>query len=249
VDAPETNSSGLAALAGTPVPARQFGYDQVYRLLRRALLTQQIPPDTRMVEVELAERLGVSRTPVREALRRLESDGFVIRGSGGGLVSVGMTPAEVDDIFRIRGELDRLAARLSSQRATSQDWESVQGQVSAMDLAIASHGQASEEFNDRHLAVHASIYRLAFGPRLAGTLSNHVLHYTAIAADLSYARPDRTLPAVAQHVSLIAALASRNPDRAAAAADEHVQRSAHDATTAEEGPSRSGTVLAQWITG
>lgn len=107
-----------------------------------------------------------------------------------------------------------------------------------MDLAIASHGQASEEFNDRHLAVHASIYRLAFGPRLAGTLSNHVLHYTAIAADLSYAMPDRTLPAVAQHISLIAALASGDPVRAAAAADEHVQRSAHDAARAETGIGR-----------
>ena len=227
----DTNDNGLTGLDGAAVRIRQFGYDQVYRLLRRALLTQQITPGTRLVEVDVAKRLGVSRTPVREALRRLESDGFVIRGRGGGLEAVAMTQTEVEDIFLIRGELDRLAARLACLRATPPDWDIVRAQVAEMDRAILSHGQGSEEFNNLHLAVHAAIYRLAFGPRMAGTLSNHVLHYTAIAADLSYARPDQTLPAVAQHDSLIAAIASGDPARAATAADEHVQRSAHDATT------------------
>jgi DNA-binding GntR family transcriptional regulator len=222
--------NGLAALDVEQVLTRQFGYEQVYRLLRRALLTQQIPPGTRLVEVEVAQRLGVSRTPVREAMRRLESDGFVIRGRGGGLEVATITPTEVDDIFLIRGELDRLAATLASQRGTPDDWNGVRDQIRAMDRVIVSHGQASEEFNERHLDVHASIYRIAFGPRLAGTLGQHVLHYTAIAADLSYAQPDRTLPAVAQHDHLITAIASGDPTRAAAAATEHVQRSANDAT-------------------
>jgi DNA-binding GntR family transcriptional regulator len=235
-----TAPSGLAALNISPVRTRQFGYDQVYRVLRRALLTQQIPQGTRLFEAEVADRLGVSRTPVREAMRRLESDGFVIRGRGGGLEATRMTPTEVDDIFLIRGELDRLAATLASQRGTPQDWDSIRDQVHAMDSAIISYGQTSEVFNERHLAVHASIYRIAFGPRLAGTLSNHILHYTAIAADLSYAEPHRTLPAVAQHDHLLTAIASGDPARAAAAAAEHVQRSARDATKASTPPEGNG---------
>jgi DNA-binding GntR family transcriptional regulator len=231
--------SGLAALNVSPVRTRQFGYDQVYRLLRRALLTQQIPQGTRLLEAEVADRLGVSRTPVREAMRRLESDGFVIR-SRGGLEATRITPTEVDDIFLIRGELDRLAATLASQRGTPQHWDSVRDQVHAMDSAIVRYGQTSEEFNERHLAVHASIYRIAFGPRLAGTLGNHILHYTAIAADLSYAEPDRTLPAAAQHDHLLIAIASGDPARAAAAATEHVQRSARDATKASTPPEGNG---------
>jgi len=230
-------ADALAGLAGSPVAARSYGYgygygyDQVYRLLRRALLTQQIPPGTRLVEIDVANRLGVSRTPVREALRRLESDGVVIRGRSGGLEAAVMTPGEIDDVFLIRGELDRLAARLSCTRATAADWEQVRADVAAMDRTINEHGKASDEFNDHHLEVHAAIYRLAFGARLAGVLSNNVLHYTEIAADLSYAVPDRTLPAVAQHERLVGELSSGDPERAAAAADEHVQRSAHDATT------------------
>lgn len=247
MDAADTDASatrmagnGRAALNISPIEARRFGYDQVYRLLRRALLTQQIPPGTRLVEVEVAELLGVSRTPVREAMRRLESDGFVIRGRGGGLEATKMTPTEVDDIFLIRGELDRLAATLASGRGAPEDWDGVRAQVDAMDRAIIGHGQASEEFNECHLAVHASIYRIAFGPRLAGTLSNHVLHYTAIAADLSYAQPDRTLPAVAQHNYLLTEIASGNSVRAAAAAAEHVRRSAHDAAHGSAEPENSG---------
>lgn len=219
----------LAALGGSTLAARTFGYDQVYRLLRRALLTRQVAPGTRLVEVEVAARLGVSRTPVREALRRLQSDGVVVRGRGGGLEAAVMAPSEVGDVFLVRGALDRLAARLASERATSADWEVVRAEVRAMDGAIAGHGQGSDEFNDRHLEVHASIYRLAFGPRLAGVLSNNVLHYMEIGADLSYAVPATTLPAVSQHERLIAELASGDPERAEAAADEHVRRSAHDA--------------------
>ncbi len=125
-------AEGLAGLDGSPVAARSYGYDQVYRLLRRALLTQQIPPGTRLVEIDVAGRLGVSRTPVREALRRLESDGVVIRSRSGGLEAAVMTPGEIDDVFLIRGELDRLAARLSCTRATAQDWEQVRADVAAM---------------------------------------------------------------------------------------------------------------------
>lgn len=222
-------TDGLGALGGSMLAARAFSYDQVYRLLRRALLTSQIPAGTRLVEVEVAARLGVSRTPVREALRRLESDGVVVRRRSGGLEAAAMASSEVGDVFLIRSSLDRLAAGLASERASSSDWDRVRAEVASMDRAIAEHGQASEEFHDHHLEVHASIYRLAFGPRLAGVLSSNVLHYMEIAADLSYTVPARTSPAVSQHERLIAELASGDPRRAEAAADEHVRRSAHDA--------------------
>jgi DNA-binding GntR family transcriptional regulator len=222
-------------LAVTRVTARDFGYDQVYRSLRRALLSQAILPGTRLVEVDLAAGLGVSRTPVREALRRLESEGIVIRGHGGGLEAVLLTSAEVADAFLIRTEIERLAARLASQRANAADWDEVRGRVATMELAIVDHGKTSDEFKDRHLEVHASIYRLAFGDRMAKVLSNNVLHYSDIAADLSYnSVPDRSLDPGPQHYLLIAELASGDPARAAAAAVEHVRRSAMDAGAAPD---------------
>lgn len=222
-------ADGLGALGGSAQAVRAFSYDQVYRLLRRALLTHQIAAGTRLVEVDVAARLGVSRTPVREALRRLESDGVVVRRRAGGLEAAAMAPSEMGDVFLIRSVLDGLAAGLASERASGSDWDRVRAEVAAMERAIAEHGQASDQFHDHHLAVHASIYRLAFGPRLAGVLSSNVLHYTEIAADLSYTDPARTSPAVSQHERLVTELASGDPRRAEAAADEHVRRSARDA--------------------
>lgn len=221
---------GLAGLSGRPALVRAFSYDQVYRLLRRALLTRQVASGTRLVEVEVAARLGVSRTPVREALRRLESDGVVVRRHGGGLEAAAMPPSEVRDLFLVRGALDRLAARLASERAAESDWDPVRAAVAAMGAAITEHGQVSEQFHDHHLAVHAAIYELAFGPRLAAVMRGSVLHSVEIAADLSYSVPATTSPA-AQHERLVAELACGDPQRAEAAADEHVRRSERDATS------------------
>lgn len=224
-----SNGFGLAQLGEDPLQPRRFGYDQVYRLLRRALLTRRIAPGTRLVEAELAARLGVSRTPVREALRKLEADGFATRARGGGLEASLISPDEVGDLFLVRGELDRLAARLSSERAKPADWDEARRQVALLEQAGVTAGVGSEVFNDLHLAVHAAIYTLAFGARFAGLLNAHVLQYLEAAAELSYATPTVTAPAGDQHAALIDALSSGDVNQAMAAADEHVRRSASDA--------------------
>ena len=227
-----SDGSGLAQLDEDLLQPRQFGYDQVYRLLRRALLSRRIPPGTRLVETELAARLGVSRTPVREALRKLEADGFASRARGGGLEASLISPEEVSDLFLVRGELDRLAARLASERAKPADWDDVRRQVALLGQAGVTQGVGSEVFNDLHLSVHAGIYTLAFGARFAGLLNAHVLQYLEAAAELSYAAPTVTSPAGDQHAALIDALSSGDVQLAMAAADEHVRRSASDADRA-----------------
>lgn len=226
---------GLGSFVETPLQPRRFGYDEVYRLLRRALITRRIAPGTRLVESELATQLDVSRTPIRDALRRLESDGFVTRARGGGLEASQISAEEIRDLFLVRGELDRLAARLAAERAKPDDWEPIQAQVARLQQVGAGSGVGSEAFNDLHLSVHASIYAIAFGPRFAGLLTAHVLQYLEAAAEFSYAAPSVTLPAGEQHQRLIAALSSGDANVAMAAADEHVRRSASDADHASRG--------------
>ena len=228
--APEPGPPGLEVLSKQQIlEPRRFGYEQIYRLLRRALLTRRIPAGTRLLESELAARLGVSRTPVREALRKLEGDGFATRARGGGLEVSIISLDEISDLFLVRGELDRLAARLACDRAKSHDWEAIRSQVARMQEAGVRSGVGSEAFNDLHLSLHASIYTIAFGARFAGLLNSHVLQYLEAAAELSYASPIETLPAGDQHSQLIDALASGDTLKAMTAADEHVSRSAFDA--------------------
>lgn len=224
----------LTGLGGSRIRARAFGYEEVYQALQRALLSEQIPAGTNLTEGVIAEQLSVSRTPVREALRRLESEGFARRVKGGGLAAVRIAPQEVGDIFLIRGELDQLSARLAAERSRPDDWHAVHALLAGMEQAIATDGLSSEAFRTVHLALHTAIYELAFGPRLAVFLDTHVLKYLEVAAELSYVRPDPMTPAVQQHATLVAAIASGDPSAAAAAAAAHVQRSASDASSAQQ---------------
>lgn len=224
-------SPGLGGVDALPVEMRRHTYDHVYRTLRRALATGQIPEGTRLVETELAERLGVSRTPVRDALRRLESDGFAERRRGG-LWSRAIGPADIEDLFLIRGRLDELAAQLACERAEPEQWSEPRSLIIAMDRAAAEHGQASEEFGDAHMAFHTSIYRIAFGVRFAGFIGDHLLQYIEVAADLSYREPELTLPVVDQHEQLLAELVAGDVSRAVDAARAHARRGATDAQSA-----------------
>lgn len=224
--------TGVRGVKALPIQTRRKTYDQVYRALRHALITGQIPEGTHLVETELAAQLGVSRTPVRDALRRLEVDGFAGRGSAGGLWSRGIAVDDIEDLFLMRTEMEKLAARLACERAKPGSWDEPRSLITAMGRAIDEFGVGSEEFGVAHLAFHASIYRIAFGSRFAGLMDNYLLQCLDVAAELSYRDPQATLPAVEQHQALLAELSSGNVARAVAAAEAHVNRSAHDAQRA-----------------
>jgi DNA-binding GntR family transcriptional regulator len=228
-----TEDTGLGVLGKLRAQQRRTTYEHVYRTLRRALATGRIPEGTHLIETELAAQLGVSRTPVRDALRRLESDGFAERRSPGGLWARAIGTDGIENLFLVRQELDKLAARLACERAKPEDWDEPRALIAAMGQAIETYGLPSEEFSEAHLAFHTSIYRIAFGARFAGLLDNHLLQYLEIAADLSYRDPARTRPAVEQHEELLAELAAGDVDRAMAAAEAHVRRGASDAQGAQ----------------
>jgi DNA-binding GntR family transcriptional regulator len=147
----------------------------VYEHLRRALLTGQLVAGDRLVELELAESLGVSRTPVREALRRLEGDGFVQRDGPRGVVALGLEPEDVDDIALVRVEIDTLAARLARQRATPEQWDDMAGFVARMRAA-----DDPDVLDDLHRSFHRAIFAAAFRPRMLAVLEQHILQHLEV---------------------------------------------------------------------
>jgi DNA-binding GntR family transcriptional regulator len=219
--------------ASLPPIVTVHAYDHVYRLLRHSIVSRSMVPGTRAVEAALAEQLHVSRTPVRDALRRLEGDGLLVRRNGG-LEVVDISTEEIDDIFRVRGELDRLAARLACERGVEADWRELRLLVDALAPAIGNFGISSYEFSQAHEAVHAAIYRIAFAPIVASMLSDRLLGLVDIAEELSYTADGPEEPVVAQHVELVDALSGGNVERAMAAADRHC-REAEEAARAGAG--------------
>lgn len=95
--------------------------EQVAQRIRGQIADGSLRPDTRLVEQDLADSLGVSRVPVREALRRLETEGFVTRLPRRGVVVASMTRTDVEDLFDVREALEVQAVRLATRRATPEE--------------------------------------------------------------------------------------------------------------------------------
>jgi DNA-binding GntR family transcriptional regulator len=98
----------------------------VFERLRVAISSGELRPQQRLVEQHLAHELGVSRTPIREALRRLEADGYVLTAPGGGLVVVDHLSEDIQEIYEIRQALEGEAVRLAAERAAPQDLATIE---------------------------------------------------------------------------------------------------------------------------
>src|SRR3990172_10428419 len=107
------------ALLGPP-PVRETISSAVYRQLREAILSGRIPMGTRINELELALDWRISRTPIRDALRRLEAEGLVEGAPGRGMIVPVLSRVDVDELYALREGLEGMAARLAAERATPQ---------------------------------------------------------------------------------------------------------------------------------
>lgn len=197
----------------------------VYKELRHRLVTGEIEPGTRLVELDLAADLGVSRTPIREALRRLESDGFVQRMPEGGIVASPMGPDDIGDIGLLRVEIEGVAAKLAVARATSRDWARLRALV---DAFLEVDDTDEEGLNAAHLAFHRAMYEIAFSPRLHGFLENYLLPYLELSFNTGTTSPQHSHR---QHLSLLRALSSGDAERAVTASRDHAKSGARVATT------------------
>jgi DNA-binding GntR family transcriptional regulator len=204
----------LAALA----PRHQrLSYEVVYQELRRAILDGTVPSGTRLVELELAEQLQVSRTPVREALRRLESDGFAQRvGGASGLVVTPSGPDDLGDIGLLRIEVDGLAARLAAARGSRRDWDELSRRIETLRVA-----RDSNELSESHLGIHRAIYAIAFSPRMSGFVENQLLAYIEVSVSVGPGYEEDPEGSYRQHLQLFRALSSGSVERAVAAARDH----------------------------
>ena len=204
-------------------------YEATYATLRRELLGDVIGPGARLREIELSERLNVSRTPVREALRRLESDGFVERTSSGGLVATSSSLDDLGDLGLLRIEVDGLAARLAAARGTDDEWANAFFLVSQLRTAADD-----AELAHAHRLLHREIYAIAFSPRLAALYNGNLLPYIEEVVNVGPGRGADPEGAFRQHLELVRVLSSGDPEAAAVAAREHAASGVRYAKTTSE---------------
>lgn len=201
-----------------PVPLRQ----SVYETLVDLVVSAELGPGQHLVETDLARQLGVSRQPVREALHRLEAEGWVdLRPSQGAFVHV-PTDREVDDLLHVRELLEVETARLAARTATPEQvkelrqiWEDGRAAAKADDVSAAVA---------RNNAFHAAVAGIAGNTVLAdltGIVGNRVRWYYRLVA------PARRHGSWAEHGELIDAIEAHDEHRAVLIARRHTERTLH----------------------
>lgn len=192
------------ALTGQP---KVLG-DAVYQSLSRALKRGQIPTDTSLVEADLARAMEVSRTPVREALRRLEQDGLVVAANGRGYV-VADRMADVEHVFLMRARLEGLAAMLAAEQITLPELEILKGLQAEMESLVESSPVDGERLSGLNYQFHDRITTAARSPRLANLINRLHPEYVSHQVVKFYDQEER-LQSVSQHQGVLAALWNRD---------------------------------------
>ena len=112
------------------IPVKLDGYkplrEIVFETLRDAIINQVLRPGERLMEIQLAEEMGVSRTPVREAIRKLELEGFVVMVPRRGVYVAGISMKDIHEVFEVRSALEALAASLAAERITEEELEEME---------------------------------------------------------------------------------------------------------------------------
>lgn len=188
-----------------------------YRHLLGEIRSGALPPGARLRETDLAVRLGISRTPVREAIRQLEADGLVVHQPRQGATVRRLDYAEVIELYEMRAVLEGTAARLAARAAS----EIELAELSALhaDLAAAPAGAQARELNRQF---HRTLIDAAKNRFLVKTMS--ALQKTMlILGPTTLADPTRAADAVAEHAKVLAALQDRDELAAEQAMRSHVE--------------------------
>lgn len=202
-----------------PVVRQSLG-EVVYERLLSAILSGQLVGGDELSEVNLAEQFGVSRTPVREALNRLASDGLVENGRNRRATVRTVTREMVIEIYQVRQCLESGAARLAAERIDPSELARLDAMAAAVRPTSATIDQEQALTFDAEL--HGSIARHCGNRKLAEEVRRYT-NFVPILQRLAGRRDDRLLLAYEQHLRIMDALRAHDGPAAAEAMSSHIQ--------------------------
>jgi DNA-binding GntR family transcriptional regulator len=193
--------------------------EQVTNLVRRMILTGDLRPGQRLVEERLAKRIGTSRTPIREALHRLEQENLVERPSKGGYTVRPMSVREVEDVIGVRAALESYAVELAARSITPDQLARLEKNVEEYQAALGK--KQMKRLVELNTDFHGMLYQIADSQlltRLATDLAEVLYRFrVSLLGDLESAA--RSLKG---HRRMLAAIREGDADRAARACREHI---------------------------
>lgn len=197
--------------------------DRAYTALREDIIEWRLSPGSVLAEVEQSERLGISRTPLREALGRLSAEGLTVAG-GRGLVVAGISLEDIDELFEFRETLECQAASLAAKRGDPSVFFALQEEFLDAPRLLAVGDRARHDYyalvEKLDEAVDAAISNAYLVQAMRG-LRVHLVRVRRLASDDTA----RLTAAATEHAAIAEAIAQRNPRLAHAATTLHLHRS------------------------
>jgi DNA-binding GntR family transcriptional regulator len=196
------------------IPARTDYVDEVYKALLDAITTGALAPGERVTQDELAEKLNVSRSPILQALRVLKKEGLFEEAPGRGLLVSRLDPSRISHLYRVRGAMDALAARLAAERKAQ------------IPLALIDEGRAAaaggniRDLIDADIAFHKSIYVASGNPYIVDTTALHWVHLRRVMGAVLQNRAGRA-DIWDEHASIASAIHAGDGDLAAKLSEAH----------------------------
>ncbi|MBC8447458.1 MAG: GntR family transcriptional regulator [Chloroflexi bacterium] len=204
-------------------PQRCSLADEVTERLRQAILSGQLAPGQKLRENVLAESMSVSRGPIREALRRLEREGLVIRRHNRSAFVARLSRHDLDEVYSLRLALERLAVQLAIRNsAAKEEVAEMQATIDTM-AAYIERGITEQEAAELDMRFHDALYRASHHQRLQDSWATlrpqvHILLLSRNVAD-----PDFRDQAVGGHQEVLDAIRNGDEARATAIIEQHLQ--------------------------
>lgn len=188
-----------------------------FEILIAAIEKGELLPGERLQETRLAEQFGLSRTPIREALHRLETLGLAEPGPKRGLIVANISYERLRQLFAVREGLERIAIQLAVAAASDEEIALLQNMVD-VEQTITD----SQALHDHNRLFHRQIYRSTHNPYLNEMLDNLRIHLSLLRGT-TYALPERAEEAKSEHQAIVDALARHDLLAAQEAACQHIR--------------------------
>ena len=193
--------------------------DVVFNTLRQAILKGELAPGERLMEIQLAERLGVSRTPIREAIRKLELEGLVLMIPRKGAEVAKISEKSLRDVLEVRRSMEELAIELACQRMTEEQVDELEQAKKAFSDAVACNDMMLMAETDEDY--HEIIYKGTCNSRLVQIINN--LREQMYRYRLEYIKDaDKRPILLIEHDNIFRAVRARHVSEAKAAMREHI---------------------------
>ena len=221
--APASSSVGRGASArpaGRPELPSGYRVEEAYRHLKTRIMSADLPPGASLNELEIAAALGTSRTPVREAIRKLEQEGLAMRYPNRGAIVTKLSMTDVLEIWQLREILEPAACALAADRIDREALARIESAF--LELRGQEMGpEAYEAFLRADVGLHGLIVDSTGNATLRsvlGMLNERVVQVRVVTS------PARFQSAVAEHLAIVAALKARDAQEARAAMRRHLER-------------------------